>query len=169
MAVTFAKEFQAGVRLTVEFMGSVEDVAHARGACKAWRAAVKAGEARLFKVVVRRAGVSPKLRGGFWEYMVLGRKRARCQSGEDDPPPLMGLRPSLSELSRKGMASVWSKAIDADVARTFGRPISRSIPRGVDDNSRQSHRHRHWWPESMGGPPLGSYSSSSIHHISSGG
>lgn len=34
-------------------------------------------------------------------------------------------RHSLAELARQGMASEWSKAIDADVARTFGRrPMS---------------------------------------------
>lgn len=30
----------------------------------------------------------------------------------------------MVELARQGMSSVWSKAIDADVARTFGRPTS---------------------------------------------
>lgn len=65
-----------------------------------------------------------------------------------------GERASLSELSKQGSSSVWSKAIDADVARTFGRPTSfRGGEYGSD--ARQYSRRRHWWPESLGGAPLG--------------
>lgn len=55
-----------------------------------------------------------------------------------------------------GGDSRWSKAIDADVARTFGRPTSfRGSGDGMDV---RRERRRHWWPESLGGAPLGAMS-----------
>lgn len=58
--------------------------------------------------------------------------------GQDDDDAAKRL--SLSELSRKGMASQWSKAIDADVARTFGRPSSfRGGESGSDSRQVSSH------------------------------
>lgn len=96
------------------------------------------------------------------------KKSRPCADGQTHPTddPLMaiddsgapvshdGKRVSLSELSRRGSSSVWSKAIDADVARTFGRPTSF---RGNGDGTawRRESRRRHWWPESLGGAPLG--------------
>lgn len=48
-----------------------------------WRNAVRPHADRLYKVVVRRAGVTPRLRAAFWEYLVLHRWGALNKGRED--------------------------------------------------------------------------------------
>lgn len=69
----FGSRYPEDLRLVVEFVGSVESVARIKAVCAGWRQAVKGHEDRLFKLVVRRAGVTPKRRAAFWEHMVLRR------------------------------------------------------------------------------------------------
>ncbi|CAM9214224.1 unnamed protein product, partial [Ascophyllum nodosum] len=161
VAEAFGSNCIEGVRLVVEWLGSVESVVRAMAVSKAWRDAVRPDADRLYKVIVRRAGVTPRRRAAFWEYLVLHRPPRPRQQAGDSTDPLRSLctlssspssslstasRLSLTELANRGMKSRWSKAIDADVARTFGRPNSRrqSFRMGAGQDIRQ----RHWWPES---------------------
>lgn len=72
-ASSFWSNNSEGVRLVVEFIGSVEGVARATAVCSGWRGAVQGHEDRLFKLIVRRAGVTPRRRAAFWEHMILRR------------------------------------------------------------------------------------------------
>ena len=38
-----------------------------------WKASIAPEQERLYKLVVRRAGVTPRQRAAFWEFMVLRR------------------------------------------------------------------------------------------------
>ncbi|CAN0208297.1 unnamed protein product, partial [Ectocarpus sp. 12 AP-2014] len=174
----FGSRCPAGVCLVVEFLGSVESVPRAMLVSSSWKAAVLSDQQRLYKGIVRRAGVTPLWRAGFWEFMILRSNRAcaaaRQKAGIKGDAPRASPSAenatnscsggtaaassspqfSLAELARQGMDSEWAKAIDADVARTFGeRPMS--FRRDFGSMTRQDSRRRHWWPESLGGAPLG--------------
>eukprot|EP00903_Cladosiphon_okamuranus_P009068 g8669.t1 len=175
-AETFGSRCQEGMRLVVEFLGGVETVPRLMLVNTSWKAAVAPDQERLYKLLVRRSGVTPRRRAAFWEFMVLRSNRAPAnakgasagnrpkssspdrirasKAGDVEAALSPARRHSLAELARQGMASEWSKAIDADVARTFGRrPMSfrGEFGSGVQQDSRR----RHWWPESLGGAPLG--------------
>ncbi|CAM9570365.1 unnamed protein product, partial [Ectocarpus sp. 13 AM-2016] len=177
-AEAFGSRCTAGVCLVVEFLGSVESVPRAMLVSSSWKAAVVSDQQRLYKGIVRRAGVTPLWRAGFWEFMILRSNRAcaaarqkacikgdaprASPSAENATDSCSGGTAaassspqfSLAELARQGMDSEWAKAIDADVARTFGeRPMS--FRRDFGSMTRQDSRRRHWWPESLGGAPLG--------------
>eukprot|EP00752_Nemacystus_decipiens_P011458 g10175.t1 len=186
-AETFGARCSDGVRLIVEFLGGVETVPRLLLVNSSWKAAVLPDQERLYKLLVRRSGVTPRRRAAFWEFMVLSSNRTSTKAksgtledgngpGGSSPPddipdnhsggapggPGTGNEPavspsrrhSLAELARQGMASEWSKAIDADVARTFGRrPMSFRGEFG--SGGQRDSRRRHWWPESLGGAPLG--------------
>ncbi|CAN0016486.1 unnamed protein product, partial [Ectocarpus fasciculatus] len=150
-AEAFGSRCPHGVNLVVEFLGSVESVPTAMFVSSSWKAAVLSDQQRLYKGIVRRAGVTPLWRAGFWEFMILrsnrasasARKNANTDRGALGASPPAGNANnsssgeaaaaaassspqfSLAELARQGMDSEWAKAIDADVARTFGeRPMS---------------------------------------------
>lgn len=51
----------------------VQSVPTAMLVSSSWKAAVLSDQQRLYKGIVRRAGVTPLWRAGFWEFMILRR------------------------------------------------------------------------------------------------